>query len=101
MSSCNCNNPWHDKWCPSFIPTTPADLCPGAEPCEEKISTDCVLYTGPTLECYGITTGMTLTQVLTILYNIAFPQCTTTTTTESPITTTTTELPITTTTTII
>lgn len=78
--SCNCGNPWHDKWCPSFIPP-PAELCPDGEPCEEQVSTDCVIYTGPDIDCYGITTGMTVTQVLGILYDIIYPNCNTTTTT--------------------
>ena len=102
MSSCNCNNPWHDKWCPSFIPNTPAALCPGQEPCvgeicEEKISTDCVLYTGPDVPCYGITNGMTVTEILLLILQHINPQCTTT----SSTTTTTTIPPTTTTTTLV
>jgi hypothetical protein len=82
MSSCNCNNPWHDKWCPSFLP--PAETCPDGEPCDEQVSTDCVIYTGPSIPCYGITTGMTVTQLLSILYSSIYPNCSTTTTTLNP-----------------
>jgi hypothetical protein len=82
MSSCNCNNPWHDKWCPSFLP--PAETCPDGEPCDEQVSTECVLYTGPNLPCFGITTNMTMTEVIAILYNYIYPNCNTTTTTFNP-----------------
>lgn len=85
--SCNCGNPWHDKWCPSFIPT-PAEQCPGGEPCDEQVSTDCVIYTGPDLPCYGVTSGMTITEVLDILYHAIYPHCNTTTTTSTSTTTT-------------
>ena len=97
--SCNCGNPWHYGWCPDFL--QPADPCPGGPQCVDKISTDCVIYTGPDLPCLGITTNMTLTEVLHILYKGIYPNCfTTTTTTLAPTTTTTTTIaPSTTTTT--
>ena len=92
MSSCNCNNPWHDEWCPSFLP--PAQPCSGGEACEEQVSTDCIIYTGPNIPCYGVTTGMTITEVLDILYQALYPTCITTTLTP-PTTTTTTLAPCT------
>jgi hypothetical protein len=93
--SCNCNNPWHYPWCPSFL--APADPCPDGPSCDEQISSDCVIYTGPDLECYGITTGMTVTEILLLILQHINPQCTTTTST----TTTTTIPPTTTTTTLV
>lgn len=97
--SCNCGNPWHYGWCPDFL--QPADPCPGGPQCVDKISTDCVIYTGPNLPCIGITTNMTLTEVLHILYEGIYPQCftTTSTTTIRPTTTTSTTRAATTTTT--
>jgi hypothetical protein len=80
--SCNCGNPWHDKWCPEFL--QPAQACPAGPECDEETSTDCVLYTGPDLPCFGITHGMTITQVIAILYNYIYPNCNTTTTTHNP-----------------
>lgn len=103
--SCNCGNPWHDKWCPEFL--QPAEACPAGPKCDEETSTDCVLYTGPNLPCFGITNGMTITQVIAILYNYIYPNCNTTTTTSTtslPTTSTTsstTIAPATTTTTTI
>ena len=60
--------------------TTTTTTCPGGEPCSEAILTDCVIYNSSDLECYGVTPGMTITEVIGILLNL-LPDCTTTTTT--------------------
>lgn len=80
--SCNCGNPWHYSWCPEFL--QPAEACPAGPKCDEEISTDCVLYTGPDLPCFGITHGMTISEVISILYHYIYPNCITTTTTHNP-----------------
>ena len=90
--SCNCGNPWHYGWSADFL--QPADPCPGGPECVDKISTDCVIYTGPDLPCLGITTDMTLTEILHILYEGIYPNCFTTTTTSTTSTTTTTTVPV-------
>lgn len=92
--SCNCNNNCHDTFCPQYLQavTTPCDE-PG---CDQQLTTDCVIYTGPDLPCLGITTGMQLTEILlSILYEL-HPECQgiTTTTTTNIITTTTTAAPL-------
>jgi len=84
--SCNCGNPWHYDWCPEFL--APAEACPAGPKCDELVSTDCVLYTGPDIPCYGITTNMTITEVLDILYHAIYPNCLTTTTSSTSTTTT-------------
>lgn len=58
--------------------------------CEQQLSTDCIIYSGPDNECYGIQNGDTLTTVLEILLDQAFPNCNTLTTTTTTSTTTTT-----------
>ncbi len=60
--------------------TTTTTLCPDGEPCAEAILTDCVIYNENDLLCYGVTPGMTITEVIGILLNL-LPNCTTTTTT--------------------
>lgn len=68
--SCNCNSSYNNlPCCCSPTPVTPPVVvpCPDAIPCDEVIETDCVLYTGPTLDCYGITTGDSVTDILEIL----------------------------------
>jgi hypothetical protein len=57
--------------------------------CEQQLSTDCIIYSGPDNECYGIYNGDTLTNVLDILFTQAFPECSTLTTTTTTSTTTT------------
>jgi hypothetical protein len=55
-------------------------LCPDAILCEEAYQSDCIIYNGPDLTCYGITSGSTVTQILNIIIAQLNP-CTTTTTT--------------------
>lgn len=97
--ACNCGNKYHQPGCIEFLQSAPycTNPCDDPTPCDQIISTDCVIYTGPDVPCYGLVTGMSLTEVLNILFQIAYPQCTTTTTTST--TTTTTANPSTTTTT--
>lgn len=84
--SCNCTNNCHETFCPQYLQavTTPCDE-PG---CDQQLTTDCVIYTGPDLPCLGLTTGMQLTEILlAILYDL-HPECnpiTTTTTTAAPL----------------
>ncbi len=95
---CNCRNKCHEPGCPEGM-TPPDGDCPQVS-CEQILSTDCVIWTGDDLECYGITSGMTLTEILLILFENCYPEClTTTTTTVTPATTTTTTAAATTTTT--
>lgn len=49
--------------------------------CEVKYTTDCVVYTGDDLLCYGVSPGFSLTQVLLTLLALVFPNCNTTSTT--------------------
>jgi len=49
--------------------------------CETKYTTDCVVYQGSDLVCYGIQPGFSLTQVLLTLLALVFPNCNTTSTT--------------------
>lgn len=49
--------------------------------CEVKYTTDCVVYQGTDLLCYGILPGNSLTQVLLKLLSLVFPNCNTTSTT--------------------
>lgn len=94
---CNCRNKCHEPGCPEGL-TPPEGDCPEIS-CEQILSTDCVIWTGDDLECYGITSGMTLTEILLILFENCYPECLTTTTTTVSSTTTTTTAGQTTTTT--
>ncbi len=84
--SCSCNNYTYGLpcCCPSPVvgttTTTTTTTCEGAEPCDAAYQSDCVIYTGDDLECYGILSGMTVTEIIEILIAL-LPQCTTTTTT--------------------
>lgn len=49
--------------------------------CETKYTTDCVVYQGSDLLCYGVEPGFSLTQVLLTLLALVFPNCNTTSTT--------------------
>lgn len=100
MSSCTCNNWEYNLPCCCSDSTTTTThtttLCPGGELCDEAYLSDCVIYKGPNLDCYGIHTGMTVTEIIQILIN-QLPGCTTTTTTTIAPTTTTTSTTSTTT----
>jgi len=64
--------------------TTTTTLCPDAIICEEAYQSDCIIYNGPDLTCYGITSGSTVTQILNIIIAQLDP-CTTTTTTTTTV----------------
>ena len=106
--SCCCNNIEYGLpcCCPQVVgttTTTSSTTCEGAEPCDVIYMSDCIIYTGSGDDCYGIQSGMDMTEVLDILIALV-PQCTTTTTTSTTTTTTsttttTTTVPPTTTTT--
>jgi hypothetical protein len=59
-------------------------LCPDAIPCEEAYQSDCIIYNGPDLTCYGIQTGYSVTQILNIIIAQLDP-CTTTTTSTTTV----------------
>lgn len=85
---CTCNN-WEYNLpccCPpddGTTTTTTITTCEGGEPCEETILSDCVTYSGTSLECYLIFSGMTLTEILEIIMTklLECNPCPTTTTT--------------------
>lgn len=100
--ACGCKK-CSDPFCISSLDATTV-VCSTPQ-CEQQISTDCVIYTGSDLECYGIYNGDTLTQILTVLSEKLYPECigattttTTSTTTVEPVgtttTTTTTTIPV-------
>lgn len=102
--SCCCNNYLYGLpcCCPPVVSTsttTTTTTCLNGEPCDEAYESDCVIYNGDDLECYGIIKGMTITDIIGILISL-LPQCTTTTTTTTSTTTTTTSSTTTTTTAI-
>lgn len=99
--SCNyCGRPLNNHYhsCPEVTPTTINPDCI-KDPCEELIYSDCVFYSGPDNECYGIMNGDNINDVLAYLIDQLAPYCITTTTTEVPTTTTTTSTTTSTTTT--
>ena len=101
--SCNyCGRPLNNHYhsCPEVTPTTINPDCI-KDPCEELIYSDCVFYSGPDNECYGIMNGDNINEVISYLIDQLAPYCitTTTTTTEAPTTTTTSTTTSTTTTT--
>jgi hypothetical protein len=90
--SCCCNNNLYGLpcCCPDVVTTSTTSTtttCEGAEPCDAAYQSDCVIYTGDELECYGIISGMTVTEIIEILIAL-LPQCTTTTTSTTTTTTT-------------
>jgi hypothetical protein len=103
---CNCHNtPSCPQDCSCKKTTTTTTCIPVYSPpcdnaCDEIQLTDCVIYTGPNIECYGISNGDNITDVLVTIFNKLNIQNCTTTTTAAPTTTTTTIPPTTTTTTI-
>lgn len=85
--SCTCGSTYNNLPCccktgePTVCLTT---TCATAQPCNEVYQSDCVLYTGDPSSCLGITTGMTMTQVMNTLFtlvNTYYPCPTTTSTT--------------------
>ena len=55
-SSSNCNGCTPCNCCPPAPPCNPP-VCKDPEPCDVALDSKCVIYTGGTLECIGITAG--------------------------------------------
>lgn len=83
--ACGCNNSYYSLPCccpqapAGTTTTTTTTLCPDAIPCEEAYKSDCIIYNGPDLACYGIKTGDSVTNIINIIIAQLNP-CTTTTT---------------------
>ena len=83
--ACGCNNSYYSLPCccpqapAGTTTTTTTTLCPDAIPCEEAYKSDCIIYNGPDLACYGIRTGDSVTDIINIIIAQLDP-CTTTTT---------------------
>lgn len=59
---CNCEN--YNEQCP---PPQPPECEEPCTPCDEVTPSQCVIYTGPDIECIGVTTGMPLDTVIGLL----------------------------------
>jgi len=59
-TGCNCNN-----CCPPVVPPTPPTPpeCDGTD-CVELYDAACINYTGPSIQCLGITTNANLNDVI-------------------------------------
>ena len=60
---CNCE-PYVNEQCP---PPQPPECEEPCTPCDEVTPSQCVIYTGPNIECIGVTTGMPLDTVIGLL----------------------------------
>jgi hypothetical protein len=80
--SCNCNAKYDNK-IPCCCSTGTAVVCtttqcPNTQPCNETVETNCVLY-NKEHDCIGITSGMTVTEVVNIILDkVNLIDCTTT-----------------------
>jgi len=80
--SCNCNAKYDNK-IPCCCSTGTAvvcttTICPDTQPCNQSVETDCVIY-NKDYSCVGITSGMTVTEIMNIIYNsLNLIDCTTT-----------------------
>jgi hypothetical protein len=83
--NCSTYCPPHCEFEPDYC--APID-CPDGPICTELIPSDAIIFEGTYLECFGITAGMNLTDVVLALAALVFPQCNTTTTTSTTTTTT-------------
>ena len=77
--SCGC----YQSICPQCTPThrttttTTTTINPDCELCDQFYDCECIIYNGPNVECYGLTKGDNLCEILeTIIQNL--PQCKTT-----------------------
>jgi hypothetical protein len=80
--SCNCNAKYDNKIpCCCSTGTTvvcTTTQCPNAQPCNTSVESDCVIY-DKDHECIGITSGMTVTEVVDIILDkVNLIDCTTT-----------------------
>jgi hypothetical protein len=69
--ACNCGAKYDNKvpcCCSQGSPLVcTTTTCADAQICNQTIESNCVIYTGPNIECSGVTTGMTVTQVMDII----------------------------------
>jgi len=69
--SCNCGAKNNNKvpcCCSQGSPLVcTTTTCADAQVCNQTVESDCVIYTGPNISCSGITTGMTVTEVIDII----------------------------------
>jgi len=69
--SCNCSAKYDNKvpcCCSQGSPLVcTTTTCADAQICNQTIESNCVIYTGPNIECSGVTTGMTVTEVMDII----------------------------------
>lgn len=84
--ACNCGSKINKLPCccstgDALVCTT--TTCADAQPCNETIESDCILYTGLTYDCAEVTTGMTATQVINA-FLVALDLVCVSTTTVSP-----------------
>jgi len=81
--SCNCNAKYDNK-IPCCCSTGTAVVCtttqcPATQPCNQTIETDCIIYNGNHYDCAGIISGMTVTEIMNIIYtSLNLIDCTTT-----------------------
>lgn len=69
--ACNCSAKYDNKvpcCCSQGSPLVcTTTTCADAQICNQTVESDCVIYTGPNISCSGITTGMTVTEVMDII----------------------------------
>ena len=92
--SCNCGCSYNNLpcCCPTVVPnpcSTTTTICPDAQPCSIVIESECIIYNGKNFTCAGITTGMTVAEVVDIIIQSLNLNCITTTSTTSTTTTST------------
>lgn len=89
--SCSCNHCYSTPCCcpqPVAQSTTTTTTCNGT-PCDVAFTSDCIVYEGPDLDCYGIKKGDSVTEIIELILAQLAP-CNPTTTTTSTSTSTTT-----------
>lgn len=77
-ASCSCYQSVCPQCCSTTTSTTTTTtINPDCEVCEEIFDCACIEYTGENIECYGLSTGDNLCEILeTIIQNL--PECKTT-----------------------
>jgi hypothetical protein len=73
--SCTCThidtyNPCSCGACTTTSTTTTTTIPCIGEPCDETFDPRCVIYNGPNLPCYGITTGMSAADIMAIIISL-------------------------------
>jgi hypothetical protein len=69
--------------CSTTTTTTTTTVNPDCEPCDTFYDCECIIYSGDNIQCYGLSTGDNLCEILDVILS-NLPQCTTTTT-EPPL----------------